>query len=122
MVVAHFSSDIATILALHHKHMKLVKPFTTHVIAWSVRRGFDQSICITKEQKTRLQCLASAMPKSVMLSGAKNGKVFEEKKRKNQAVLAKSPRLKRFFQQRSQAVGLLLLTVDFDTYCDYTLE
>ena len=29
---------------------------------------FDQSICTTKEQKTRLQCLASAMPKSVMPS------------------------------------------------------
>jgi len=28
---------MATILALHHKHMKLVKP---HVIAWSVRKGF----------------------------------------------------------------------------------
>jgi len=27
-------------LALHHKHMKLVKPFTPHVIAWSVRKGF----------------------------------------------------------------------------------
>jgi len=25
---------------LHHKHMKLVKPFTPHVIAWSVRQGF----------------------------------------------------------------------------------
>jgi len=40
---------------------------------------FDQSICRTKEQKERLQCLASAMPKSVMLSGAKNGKVSKEK-------------------------------------------
>jgi len=32
-----------------------------------------------------------------MPSAAKNGKVFEEKKRKNLAVLAKTPRLKRFF-------------------------
>jgi len=32
-----------------------------------------------------------------MLSGAKNGKVSKEKKRKNLAVLAKTPRLKRFF-------------------------
>ena len=32
-----------------------------------------------------------------MLSGAKNGKVF--KKRKNLAVLAKTPRFKLFFQQ-----------------------
>ena len=37
------------------------------------------------------------MPKSVMPSGAKNGKVSKEKKRKNLAVLAKTPRLKRFF-------------------------
>ena len=27
---------LATILALHHKHMKLVKPFTPHVIARSI--------------------------------------------------------------------------------------
>jgi len=57
---------------------------------------FDQSICRTKEQKARLQCLAGAMPKSVMPSGVKNGKVSEEKKRKNLAVLTKTPRLKRF--------------------------
>jgi len=31
---------MATILAVHHKHMKLVKPFTPRVIAWSVRKGF----------------------------------------------------------------------------------
>jgi len=37
------------------------------------------------------------MPKSVMPSAAKNGKVSQEKKRKNLAVLAKTPRLKRFF-------------------------
>jgi len=49
---------------------------------------FDQSVCRTKEQKARLQCLASAMPKTVMPSGAKNGKVSQEKKRKNMAVLA----------------------------------
>jgi len=36
------------------------------------------------------------MPKSVMPSGAKNGKVSKKKKRKNLAVLAKPPRLKRF--------------------------
>jgi len=41
---------MAIILALHHKHMKLANPFTPHVIAWSVRKGFDQSICRTKEQ------------------------------------------------------------------------
>jgi len=57
------------VLVLHHKHMKLFKPFTPHVIAWSVRKGFNQVIRRTKEQKTRLQCLASAMPKPVMPSG-----------------------------------------------------
>ena len=88
---------MATILALHHKHTKLVKPFTPHVIAWSVRKGFYQSICRTKEQKARLQCSSSAMLKSVMPSGAKHRKVSEEKKRKNLAVVAKTPRLKRFF-------------------------
>jgi len=59
---------------------------------------FDQSICKTKEQKVGLQCLASAMPKSVIPSGAKNGKVSQGKKRKNLAVLAKTPRLN-FIQQ-----------------------
>ena len=57
------------VLVLHHKHMKLFKPFTPHVIAWSVRKGFNQAIRRTKEQKMRLQCLASAMPKPVMPSG-----------------------------------------------------
>jgi len=57
---------MATIVVLHHKHIKLFKPFTPHVIAWSVRKGFHQSIRRTKEQKTRLQCLASAMPKPVL--------------------------------------------------------
>jgi len=38
----------------------------------------DQSICRTKEQKARLQCLASAMPKSVIPPGAKNGKLSKE--------------------------------------------
>jgi len=31
-------------------------PFTPHVIAWSVRKGFIQSIRRMKEQKTRSQC------------------------------------------------------------------
>jgi len=54
-----------------------------------------------KEQKARLQRLASAMPKSVMPARAKNDKVSKEKKRKNLAVLAKTPRLKRFSFQQS---------------------
>jgi len=35
---------MATIAVLHHKHMKLFKPFTPHVIARSVRKSFNQSI------------------------------------------------------------------------------
>jgi len=97
MVETHFSSDsYSTILALHHKHMKLVKPFIPHTLRCPSEKVFDQSICRTSEQKTRLQCLASEFPKSVMPSPAKNGKVFEEKKHKNLAVLDKTPRLKRF--------------------------
>jgi len=72
------------------KCMKLVKPFTPNVIAWSVRKVFNQSICRTKEQETRLQCLASAMPKSVMPSAAEKRKVSKEKMRKDLAVLAKT--------------------------------
>jgi len=42
--------------------MKLFNPFTSNVIAWSVRKGFYQSMRRTKEQKMRLQYLASTMP------------------------------------------------------------
>jgi len=71
---------IATIVMLHHKHMELFKPFTPHVIAWSVRKDCNQSIRRTKEQKTRLQCFASAMPKPVMPSGAmKSAKLLRRK-------------------------------------------
>jgi len=71
---------LVTIAVLHHKHMKLFTPFTPHVIGWSVRKGFNQSIRRTKEQKTRLQCLASAMPKPVMPSGAmKSAKLLRRK-------------------------------------------
>ena len=35
---------MVTIAVLHHKHMKLFKPFTPHVIAWSVRKSFNHSI------------------------------------------------------------------------------
>ena len=47
----------------HLHHMLLCVPS---------EKVFDQSNCGTKEQNTRLQCLASAMPKSVMPSGAEN--------------------------------------------------
>jgi len=71
---------MVTIAVLHHKHIKLFTPFTPHVIAWSVRKGFNQSIRRTNEQKTRLQCLASAMTKPVMPSGAmKSTKLLRRK-------------------------------------------
>jgi len=41
MVETHFSSDgYYSCVTLHHKNMTLVKPFTPHVIARSVRKGF----------------------------------------------------------------------------------
>jgi len=69
--------------------MKLVKSCTPHAMRVPSENVFDQSICRTKEQNERA--------KSVMPLGAKNGKVSEEKMRKNLAVLTKTPRLKRFF-------------------------
>jgi len=85
--------------------MKLFTPFTPHVIAWSVRKCFNQSIRRTKEQQTRLQCLASAMPKRVMPSGVMK-KASKKKKHKDLAALAKTPRLHRFFWQNFQAATL----------------
>jgi len=46
------------------------------------------------------------MPKFVMPSGANNHKVSEEAKRKNLAVLPKTPQLNCFFQQNFQATTL----------------
>jgi len=70
------------IVVLHHKHMKPFKPFTPHAIAWFFRKCFNQSIRRMKEQETRLQCLACAMPKPVMPSGAmKNAKLLRKSAR-----------------------------------------
>jgi len=88
---------MATILVLHHKHMKLVKPIAPHVIAGSV----NQPTCRTNEQKTRLQCLASAMPKSVTPSATKKRKASKKKKHKDLAVLAETRRLKHFFSSKA---------------------
>jgi len=41
------------------------------------------------------------MPNSVTPSAAKNSNVSKEKKRKNLAVLAKTPRLKCFFSSKT---------------------
>ena len=46
----HTFLPMVHIVVLHRKHMKLFKPFTPHVIVWSVRKGFNQSIRRTKEQ------------------------------------------------------------------------
>ena len=51
---------MVAVIVLHHKHTKLLKPFTQHVTACSVRKGFNQSVHRMKEQKTRLQSWASA--------------------------------------------------------------
>jgi len=92
---------MVTIVALHHnnhvKHMKLVKPLSPYNIAGSVTKSFNQLICRMKEQETKLQCLASAMPKSVMSSAAKKRRVSKKKKRKNLAVLGKTLGLNCFF-------------------------
>jgi len=45
--------------------MKLVKAFTPMLLRVPSEKVFDQSICRTKEQKARFQCLASELPKSV---------------------------------------------------------
>jgi len=53
------------------------------------------------------------MLKSVIPSGAKNGKLSRENKRKNLSVLAKTPRLKRLFFQQiflSSNVKIVALT------------
>ena len=56
---------------------------------WSVRKGFNQSIRRTKEQKTRLQCLASAMPKpDNTIRSYEKRKAAKKKKRKDLALLA----------------------------------
>jgi len=74
---------MVTIVVLRHKYMKLFKLFTPHVIAWSTRKGFNLLICRMKEQKARLQCLASEMPKSVMTSGViKTAKLLRRKRAK----------------------------------------
>ena len=71
--------------------------FTPHVIAWSVRKGFNQSIRRTKEQNTRLRCLASAMPKPVMPPGAmKSAKLLQDEKVQGSGSM-KTPWLNRFF-------------------------
>ena len=71
---------MVTIVVLHYKYMKLFKLFTPHVIVWFARKGFDQSVGGTKGQKSRLQYLASEMPKSVMPSGViKSAKLLRRK-------------------------------------------
>jgi len=77
--------------------MKTSQTIYTTCYWCSVRKGFNQSICGTNKQKTRLQRLASVMPEFLMPEGGKKRKVCKEAKRKNLAMLAKTPRLNRFF-------------------------
>ena len=51
--------------------------------------------------ETGLQCVAGAMPKFLMPSGAKKRKISKEKKRKDLAVIAKTPRLNHFFSSKT---------------------
>jgi len=78
--------------------MKIAKPFTPHALACSVSKVFFiQSICRTKEQKTRLQCLATAMSQFAMPAGDEKRNVSKEAKSKYPATETF------FFQQYFQA-------------------
>jgi len=68
MVETHFF-PMATTLGLNHTQMKLVSHLHHMLLRFPSENVFDQSICRTKEEKTRLQCWRDA--KSVMPSGAK---------------------------------------------------
>jgi len=73
---------MSTVLALHHKHMKLVKPFA---IACSVRKSFwsvdlsngraESEIAVEEFGRQN----SSGMPKSVMPSGKKMAKFLRRK-------------------------------------------
>ena len=91
---------------LHYKHMTVFKSFTSHVIAWSVSKGFHQSIRRRKEQKTRLQCLASAMPKPVMPSGAMKSASFEQEKAQGSGSVSQKAVTESLFLAKFQAATL----------------
>jgi len=87
---------MATIAALHQTYEASQAIYTTCYCVLRQKRFLISRFLRTKEQKARLQCLVSAMLKSVIPSGARYDKV-SKKKRKNLAVLANTPRLKCFF-------------------------
>ena len=97
MVETHLSSDGCYSCVASSIYEASQATYSTVLLRGPSEQVFDQSICRTKEQKIRLQCLANTMPKSVMPSADKNVKISKEKKRKSLAVLAETPRLKRFF-------------------------
>jgi len=80
---------MTTILALHQTYEASQQSSHLHhvLLRRPSEKVFDQSNFRTKEQKVRLQCLDSAMPKSVMPSRVKNGKISKEKKHENLVVL-----------------------------------
>ena len=91
MVQTHFSSDGYCCYVTLYTYEASQAIYITCYCVFGQKRFLISRFFRTKEQKARLQCLAGAMPKSVMPSGAKYGKVSKEKKRKNLAVLAKAP-------------------------------
>jgi len=76
---------------------KLFKPFTPHVIAWSVRKGFNQSIR-RKEQKTRLQRLAWAMPKPVLPQELRKAQSSYEEQTQGSGSVGKNVATETLFQ------------------------
>jgi len=52
MVEMHFYSDgYYPCVTVHHKHMKLVKQFAPHVIAWFVKKGSIRRFIERKSRK-----------------------------------------------------------------------
>ena len=102
----HTFLAMVAIVMVHHRYMKLFKPFTPRVIAWSIRKGFNQSIRRTKEQKTRLQWLTWSDAEICNAIRSYEKRKASKKKRKVLAVLAKTLRLDRFLSQNFQAATL----------------
>jgi len=84
--------------------MKLVKPFgqaiTTCSCVVGQKRFLVSRLFGTKEQKARLQYLASAIAKSVMPSADKNRKVSEEKSTRIFELSVETSRLNFFFLEK----------------------
>jgi len=84
--------------------MKLFKQFTPHVIAWFVRNSLAERKS-RKRNEIAVFSLSDAEICNAIRSYEKR-KASKEKKRKDLAVLDKTPRLNRFYQQNVQAAML----------------